>query len=166
MPRSQSSRTPSRAPLLGVALAAFVAGCGQDAAPPPAFEAVHDMQDTMNLVLEPAADVIWDSAGQIITAEGVEDLAPTTEEGWLAVVHAAAVLAESGNLLMMPPRALDQEDWVEISRGLTAAAQRAKAAALAEDADALFAAGGLLYNVCVSCHQHYWVNRPVRPSET
>ena len=120
----------------------------------------------MNLVLDPAADVIWDSAGQIITAEGVEDLAPTTEEEWLQVVHAAAVLAESGSLLMMPSRALDQEDWVEISRGLTAAGQRAKAAALAEDADALFAAGGLLYNVCVSCHQQYWVNRPVRPSET
>ena len=166
MPRSLSSRTPSRAPLLGVALAAFVAGCGQDAPPPPAFEAVHDMKDTMNLVLEPAADVIWDSAGQVITAEGVEDLAPTTEEEWLQVVHAAAVLAESGNLLMMPSRALDREDWVEISRGLTAAGQRAKAAALAEDADALFAAGGLLYNVCVSCHQQYWVNRPVRPSET
>ena len=165
MPRSQRFRRRPRAPWPGVVAAAFLAGCGQDAAVPPAFEAVHDVKETMNLVLEPAADVIWDSAGQIITAEGVEDLAPTTAEGWAAVVHASAVIAESGNLLIMPERARDQGDWAEIARGLTRAGQRAKAAAVAEDADALFAAGGVLYNVCVACHQRYWLNRPIRPGE-
>ena len=163
MPRSRTSPTAPCAFRLAVAAAVFVAGCGQDAAPPPSFEAIHDMKDTMNLVLEPAADVIWDSAGQVITAEGVEDLAPTTEEEWVLVEHAAAVVAESGNLLMMPGRALDQGEWIEIARGLTRAGQRAKAAAVARDAEALFAAGGLVYNVCVSCHQQYWANRPIRP---
>ena len=138
--------------------------CG-DAPPQATFEAVHDMQETMRLVLDPAADVIWSSAGAIITADGVEDLAPTTEEGWLRVAHAAAVVAESGNLLMMPTQAVDREDWTEISRGLVRAGVRARDAAEARDADALFEAGGRLYNVCVSCHQQYWVDRPVRPGE-
>ena len=44
--------------------------------------------------LEPPSDVIWGSAGAIITAEGEVDLQPTTEEGWLKVVHAATVVAE------------------------------------------------------------------------
>lgn len=119
----------------------------------------------MRIVLDPAADVIWGSAGQVITADGVEDLAPTTDEGWLQVAHAAAVAAESGNLLMLPGRARDEGEWMEISRGLVRAGHRARIAAEAQDADALFAAGGLLYNVCVSCHQQYWLDRPQRPGE-
>ena len=143
-------------------LSLALAGCG--AGPPPAsFESVHDVKETMRLVLDPAADIIWDSAGEIITADGVQDLAPTTDEGWLRVAHAAAVVAESGNLMMTPDRAVDQADWAEISRGLVRAGIRARDAAEAQDADALFVAGGHLYNVCVACHQQYWMDRPVRP---
>ena len=142
----------------------MLVGCEGQA--PPAttpFKAVHDVAETMVLVLDPAADVIWGSAGAIITAEGTEDLAPTTDEGWLAVAHSAAVVAETGNLLMMPNRAQDDADWVEIARGLVDAGIRAKQAAEAHDADALFVAGGNLYNVCVSCHQLYWVGQPEPP---
>ena len=149
---------------IALILSLAVVGCG--GAPPSAsFEPVHDVKETMRLVLDPAADVIWSSAGEIVTADGVEDLAPTTDEGWLRVAHAAAVVAESGNLLMTPDRALDQADWAEISRGMVRAGVRARDAAEARDAAALFAAGGHLYNVCVSCHQQYWVDRPVRPGE-
>ena len=45
-------------------------------------------------ILDPAADVIWDSAGAIITAEGETDLSPTTDEGWEHVRNSAAVLTE------------------------------------------------------------------------
>ncbi len=154
----------SRASVLA-GCACVLSGCGE---PPPAagpFEPVHDVGETMRLVLEPAADLVWDSAGQIISLEGVEDLAPTTAEGWLQVAHAAAVVAESGNLLMTPSRARDAGEWTEISRGMVRAGVRAREAAEAQDADALFAAGGHLYNVCVSCHQQYWVDRPERPGE-
>ncbi|MEX2327237.1 MAG: hypothetical protein WD558_05875, partial [Pseudomonadales bacterium] len=111
---------------------------------------------TMALVLEPAADVIWDSAGFVSTQDGEVDLAPTTDEGWFAVQQAAAVVTETGNLLLMPGRAVDSQDWAEISRGLVAAGERAMAAAEAQDAEALFNVGGALYNVCLSCHQLYW----------
>ena len=110
----------------------------------------------MAVVLEPAADKVWDSAGFIITERGVKDLAPTTDEGWENVRHGAAVVAETGNLLMMPGRAMPGDDWMEISAGLVQAGQRAMVAAEARDADALFEVGGEIYNVCVSCHQLYW----------
>lgn len=110
----------------------------------------------MTWILDPAADVIWDSAGTIITAEGSEELAPTTDEGWEAVLHAAGVVTEGGNLLMMPGRSAG-DDWLEYSAGLVAAGRLAIDAAEARDPDALFEAGGRIYQVCRACHNQYWV---------
>ena len=109
----------------------------------------------MTEYLEPASDLIWRSAGAIITEQGEVDLQPTTDEGWHAVVHAATVVAEGGNLLMMPGLANGETDWNEYAQGLTRAALMAKSAAEAKDADALFAAGGAVYNVCRACHNKY-----------
>lgn len=120
------------------------------------YQPVTDIRQTMEWLLDPAADVIWDSAGTIITAQGQQELTPTTEEGWAKVVHAAAILAETGNLLMMPGRSAG-EDWNEYSRGLVEAGKVALKAAQEQDADALFDAGGRIYQVCKACHNQYWI---------
>ncbi|HIG42474.1 MAG: hypothetical protein ABGY96_18655 [bacterium] len=131
-------------------------GCARpEAAKPVPFKPTGDVKHIMDFVLDPAADVIWASAGAIITVEGTQDLQPTTDEGWLAVEQSAVVVAESGNLLMMPSRARDDKDWIEISQGLVDVGLRAKAAARAHNADDLFEAGGQIYRVCSSCHQLY-----------
>jgi len=114
-----------------------------------------DMHDLMNLVLDPATDVIWGAAGTVITQEGRRDLAPTTEEGWQQVVVAAAVVVESGNLLMVPGRAIAEDGWREYSHALSATGKEALLAAQAQDADAIFDIGGRLYNICVACHVAY-----------
>ena len=119
------------------------------------FKPTGDVKHLMQWVLDPATDKVWDSAGFIITTEGTADLQPTTKEGWLAVQHSAAVVAESGNLLMMPGLARDDGAWRDMSLGLIEAGLRAKAAADAHDADALFEAGGQIYRVCKSCHSVY-----------
>ncbi len=119
------------------------------------FKITGDVKYTMAWVLDPAAYHIWRSAGTIITEEGDRELAPITDDGWLEVQHSAAVVAETGNLLMMPGRAVDDEAWQEISLGLIEAGLHAKAAAEAHDADALFDAGGEIYRVCSSCHSIY-----------
>ncbi|NJN50876.1 MAG: hypothetical protein HC809_02920 [Gammaproteobacteria bacterium] len=113
------------------------------------------MKDTMNWVLDPAADVIWASAGSVITIDGETDLAPTTDEGWNAVRHSAAIVAETGYLLAQPGRAVDTNEWVEIANGLTRAGMLALEAAQAHDKEALFDAGARIYSVCVACHQQY-----------
>ncbi len=105
-------------------------------------------------ILDPAADVIWDSAGAIITADGETDLSPATDEGWQNVRNSAAVVAETGNLLMMPGRT-NGPNWVSYSQALTAAGEAAMAAADARDAEALFDAGGAVYQVCQACHAEY-----------
>ena len=113
---------------------------------------VHQM---MTWYLEPAADEIWGSAGFIITEEGEVDLQPTTQEGWDRVRNNATIVAEGGNLLMMPGMAADAEGWSDYARGLVDAGIVARRAAIDQDADALFNAGGQIYNVCKACHNRY-----------
>lgn len=155
MPRSHSTRS-----LAAALLAVLLSGCNRptlgtpDTAPP--YEPIADVRQTMEWILEPAADVIWDSAGTIITVEGRIELAPTTDEGWDNVRKHAAIVAETGNLLMLPGRAAGA-DWIAYARVLQTTGKRAMAAAEAQDADALFEAGGQLYEACVACHAQYWV---------
>jgi mono/diheme cytochrome c family protein len=113
----------------------------------------------MAWIVDPAADVIWDSAGTVITAQGSAELAPTTEEGWAVVLHAAATLTEAGNLLMMPGRVAG-DDWIVWAQQLVATGKLAIDAAEAQDADALFNAGGEIYQVCRGCHEQFWVEIP------
>ena len=107
-------------------------------------------------ILEPAAEVIWDSAGFVITAEGETDLSPTTEAGWDLVRNNAALVAESGNLLMMPERSMGPE-WVAYAQAMIGAGRGVMAAAEVRDAEALFDAGGDLYQTCRACHTQYMV---------
>jgi hypothetical protein len=107
-------------------------------------------------ILEPAAELVWDSAGFVITVEGETDLSPTTDAGWDQVRNGAALVAESGNLLMMPGRSLGP-DWIAYSAAMMGSARDAMAAADARDAEALFAVGGELYQACVACHTQYLV---------
>ena len=142
-----------------VALVAVLAlaSCTEEVERELPVQAVGDLHDTMTWVIDPAADVIWGSAGAIITVEGERDLVPTTEEGWARVRHSAAVVAESGNLLLMPHLApeTDSAAWNEFAGGMTRIAKDAIAAVDAKDGEALFEIGGNLYNVCVACHQVY-----------
>jgi hypothetical protein len=122
----------------------------------PIYRPVANVKQTMEWILDPAADVIWDSAGFIVTADGEEDLSPTTEEGWEWVRRNAAVVAEAGNLLMMPGRAVGP-DWVAQAQALVRAGEGAMAAAEARDAVALFDAGGQIYQVCRACHARFLI---------
>jgi len=145
------------------ALLLTLAGCGPSEQAPTQseqagsspFKLSGDVKHIMQWVLDPAADAVWDSAGSIITAAGTRELAPTTDEGWLAVEHRAAVIAASGNLLLMPGRAVDDEGWRNISQGLVDAGLLAQAAAKSQDSDALFDAGGQIYRICKACHSVY-----------
>jgi hypothetical protein len=144
---------------LALCAIALVAACSESIPESP-YAPSGDVSHLMHYVLDPAASKIWSSAGTIITEAGAEDLAPTTEEGWSEVLHAAAVVSESGNLLMMPGIARDEEHWMEIAKGLIKTGKTVFAAAEAKDADAVFDTGGHLYNVCVACHSRYMIEPP------
>lgn len=133
-----------------------LAGCSApEEVPEIPYRATASVHDYMVWALEPAADVIWDSAGFIITEAGEQDLQPTTSEGWDKVRTAATQVAEAGNVLMIPSYRADSADWIDYAAGLIVAGEKARAAAIAHDADALFEAGGQVYNVCRACHNRY-----------
>ncbi|MEP5764767.1 MAG: hypothetical protein ABJ308_09235 [Halieaceae bacterium] len=136
-------------------LLTLLAACSQQAPPPP-FEVVLDAHHTMELIVYPAADLLWESAGTIIDAEGEHDLSPTTDAGWEEVERNAGLLAEAGNLLMLPGRSKGA-DWDHYSQGLIRTGRQALAAAQAQDAEALFDAGGAIYQECKGCHEQYWM---------
>ena len=118
------------------------------------FHTIADTKQLMNWILDPAADVVWGAVGTIITAEGTERIEPKTDEEWTAVRNSAAVVAESGNLLMLPGRARDQE-WMDFARKLIDTANETLQAAEAKDAETLFTAGSDMYLVCAACHEKY-----------
>jgi hypothetical protein len=112
----------------------------------------------MEWVVDPAADAIWDSVKTIITESGTKEIAPHTDEEWAAVRNGAATLAESGNLLIIEGRARDRNEWLAAVRRLTDAADGALKAAESKNADAVFAAGGRIYDACAACHRRYAPN--------
>jgi hypothetical protein len=137
---------------LAVAIALSAGGCG---AQPPPFKPVADTKLLMQSVVDPNADVIWESVKTIITAEGTDEIRPRTEADWTAVRNSAVALAESGNLLMMAPRAKDGGEWMARAQELVDTSQSAMRAAEAKNADRLFTVGGDIYDACSHCHQQY-----------
>ena len=141
----------------------YAAGAEQEAA--TTYMPTGDLADLMNGVVEPAAEVIWDAVGVIVDADGEHQLAPQTEEDWLMLRFAAYTVAESGNLLMMPERALDQGAWVTMSQQLVEMGQRAIEATDARNLDAIFDVGAEIYYVCTNCHGAYAMET-LRPNDT
>jgi hypothetical protein len=126
------------------------------AAPAPsALAPILDLKPLMEWVVDPAADVIWDSVKTISTETGTREVAPQNDEQWHAVRNAAATLMETANLLMVPGRARDDGKWASFARGLTKTAGVALKAAENKNKDQLFAAGGDIYVVCKGCHVEY-----------
>ena len=109
----------------------------------------------MQSVIDPSADEIWDSVRTIITKDGTEEFRPRTNQEWDAVRNHAVALAESGNLLMMVPRAKDGGEWMTLAQRMIDTGQEAIRAAEAKNADRLFTVGGDIYDACSACHQKY-----------
>ena len=123
------------------------------------YKPTTEMINLMNWIMDPAADGIWLNSGWEITDQGERELFPTDEEGWQKMVNAAAMVAESGNLLMIPGRenGIDGrgEDWVVYSQAIVDTGNLLLEAAQAKDKQAVFDLGGRLYQVCLACHQRY-----------
>ena len=131
-----------------------LAACGQSEVDTP-YRSVADVQELMYHVVEPAAQTYWKAVGWVLDAEGEHYIHPTSEEEWMEVENAAFMVAESGNLLLMGDRALDDEGWVAMSESLIDIGERALRAAEAMDEQAVFDLGAEMYYVCSNCHARY-----------
>ena len=134
--------------------AVLLFGCSS-APPPPPFRPITDVKELMNSVVDPSADVIWNSVATIQSVGSTEERRPQTEEQWTAVRNSAIIVAESGNLLMMVPRAKDGDVWMKMAQGLIDAGVEARRAAESKNPDGVFNAGANIYYACSNCHVRY-----------
>src|SRR6266498_5573325 len=128
---------------LGLMLVLLTAGASL--AQQPTFQVVGTMSQLMIDIIFPTSDDIF----------YIGRTPPSNDREWAAIERSALMLAESGNLLMMPGRARDQGDWIKDSKMLVDVGAAAYKAALAKDMDAIVALNQQLNDACVVCHQQY-----------
>jgi hypothetical protein len=168
---------------IAVFLVALIAGC--KAAPPPAppapeFRPNSPIVEIMEFMVEPSADVLWESVATIVNEKGIDDRRPRTKEEWTVVKRSAVTLVEATNLLLIDRpaahpgtksenpnielepaqidklRADDPASWKMYVKALYGAAVPALYASTKEDADARLTAGEGIDTACENCHLHYW----------
>lgn|SRR5215510_16389766 len=140
-------------PLLLVLGVCAASACG--GAQPPPFRPVADTKLLMQSVVDPNADIIWEAVKTIDSPAGTEEIRPKNAEEWAAVRNAAVAVAESGNLLMLVPRAKDGGEWMKRAQEMIDTGEKAMRAAEAKNAEQLFTIGGDIYDACSNCHRQY-----------
>ena len=139
--------------LIALPLVVTAIACGPSQQPPP-FKAVVDTKTLMSSMMERQADIVWESVGSVITGNDIVERQPRTDEEWVVVRNAAISVTETGNLLMIAPRAGD-DGWMKAAAGLIVQGERMIAAVDRKDPKAVFDVGSDLYDSCVACHMHY-----------
>jgi len=141
--------------VIGVSAIALAA-CARQPDPPP-FKAVASVEQLMEATVQPAADAYWGAVSTVVDKDGVHENFPRTDEEWEKVWAGAMTIAESGNLLMMSPRAKEDEDWMKLSVALVDIGQEAAKIAESKNPEAVLEVGERVYNVCTQCHMKYIV---------
>lgn len=161
----------------------------QPEAQQPPYTPTATVKDIMDSIVDPSADVVWDSVATIIGPNGVEDRAPKTDEEWTNVRRGAIRVVEGANLLMIPGRHVarpgeksetpgielepeeieaninkDREKWDKLAKGLHDATLVVLQAIEAKNAQGVLDAGENIETACENCHSTYWYpNQPLPP---
>ena len=141
----------------------------------------------MQAEVDAAADDIWDAVETTTSVAGEETKQPRTPEEWQDIRHKTIVLIEAANLLTVDKRKLSAAPFPAEAAGaldsasiekriadnrpafnqfaltLRQTAQTMLTAIDAKDPKALVAAGGVLDEVCESCHMTFWYPNQVIP---
>lgn len=181
MPRANTWRASARVPIILMALCAFLGAASAEAQSSSDFMLTFTIRDVMDSIVMPSADVIWNAVAVNVSAEGVTEIAPETDEDWERIRRAAVMLAEATNVLAIPGRpvarpepdaevaegdlspaeieALLKTDWPAWTAHLHVLHQTAMEtiqAIDARDADAVTEVGGSIDAACESCHVQFW----------
>ena len=118
---------------------------GAQSSAPAAPRIVGTMSELMINLIYPTSDAIL-----YITTR-----TPTNDVEWNELRAKALTLAESANLLMTPPRALDNDRWMKDAQLMLDAGAAAFEAAKNRDLPALENLNQAVYESCLVCHFHY-----------
>jgi len=164
----------------------------QQAPQQPEYAPTATIKDLMLSIIDPSADVVWESVGTVITSAGTEERFPRTDEEWANVRGGAIRLVEAPNLLMIPGRhvarpgeksetpgvelepgemdaliAKDWEAWSRRAKALRDVSLEMLQAIDAKDKEKMLDVGGRLDVACEGCHTQYWYpNEKIPPGPT
>lgn len=152
-----------------------------EARPLPAYAPTATIKELMESIVDPSADVVWDSVATTVGAGGIDEKAPRTDQEWTEVRKGAIRLVEAANLLMMAGRHVarpdeksetpgielepadmealinkDREAWEKRVLALRAVSLEALQAIDAKSANSLFDVGDRIDTACENCHRQYW----------
>jgi hypothetical protein len=144
--------------ITGIAFVVAAGRTGRDA--PAAPEAptttpVATVAQIMGGITGPAANVVYGAVQTIVSTDGVKEIEPQNDEEWASVANSAAALVESGNLLLLGNRAIDNGDWVKMTRAMMDAGTKALKAAQAKDKEGILDSGAGINDTCDTCHARY-----------
>ena len=164
------------------------AACGAPPSQPPGavdakaeFRPTATIKDIMDSMVDPNADAVWESVAVTVSATGIENKAPHTDDEWIEVRRHAIPILEATNLLLIPGRRVakpgekaekpdielspeeieklindDRQTFATLAHGLHDAASAVLKAIDARNAEALLYAGDGLDKACENCHLKYW----------
>jgi hypothetical protein len=130
---------------LAAAISAALVQPGSDR---PPTRNIGSMSDLMVKIIYPASDALF----------YIESRTPKTDTEWTILEGQALMVAESANLLMLPGRARDQQQWMADAKLMLDAGAAAVKAAKARNVEAISALSDQLLESCTSCHRHYRPN--------
>ncbi len=159
-----------------------IAACNRAQQPAPSsLQPEATIKDIMDSMVDPSADVLWESVATIVSAAGIEERQPRTDDDWKNVHRHAVILVEATNLLKMEGRHVakpkeksenpgielepeqmeqlimdDRQAFIKFAQGLHDAALPALRATEGRDPKALLDAGEAIDTACENCHLKYW----------
>jgi hypothetical protein len=164
-----------------VAISCVIVGACRARQAESPYRTTATVKDIMDSMVDPSADVLWDSVATVVSATGTEERAPKTDEEWTNVRRHAIQLIEATNLLLMPGRHVarsgekaenpevelgpeeienlinqDREAWTNFAHGLHDAATPALKAIDTRNVQGLLDAGEGIDTACENCHLKYW----------
>jgi hypothetical protein len=160
----------------------------QSQAEQPPYTPTATIKDIMDAIVDPSADVVWESVATVTSVNGIEDRQPRTPEEWTNVRRGALRVVEGTNLLMMPGRHVarpgeksetpgvelepeeieaninkDRAKWNSLAKGLHDATMLALQAIEAKSPQGVIDAGEKMDIACENCHTTYWYPNEVLP---
>jgi hypothetical protein len=144
--------------LLFVASIWFVIAGIRSSRSAPAGAPVATVKQVMQGIVTPASTVVYGAVSTVISAEGTKETAPQNDAEWARVGSNAAALIEAARLMMEPPRARNNDEWMKMSQAMIDSSARALKATGDKNAEGLLAAGEAINMSCDSCHREYASN--------
>ena len=154
----------------------------------PEYTTTATIKDIMDSIVDPSADVVWNSVSTMVSTAGIEEKAPKNDEEWADVRRGAIRLVEAPNLLMLPWRHVarpgeksetpgvelepeemearinkDREAWNRRAKVLHDVSMEMLHAVEAKDREKMLEVGDRLDKACENCHLNYWYPNQVLP---